>query len=393
MGETKNSSFFYQGKALFFLVLIFFLSFLSRVVFSPLMPTIEQDLKLSHGEAGSLFFIISLGYSITLLGSGFISSKINHRRTIILSSLTVGGALLAISISHDLWMIRFGLLGLGMGAGLYLPSGIATIGQLISPGYWGRAFAIHEVAPNLGFVISPLFAEVLLSWGTWRGVLMVLGMASVLAGFVFFFLGKRGSFRSETPHYKIVGGILFTPSLWILVLLFTLSVGAQFGVYTVLPLYLVSEEGMERIWANTLLGLSRISPLFTVLLSGWLTDRIGLKQTLTVVLLVTGLMTVMFGVLPRFLIVVIVFLQPMLATCFFPAGFTALSRIVSPNVRMIVVSLTVLVSYFLGGGAIPAGLGFIGELGSFSTGFILLGGLLLGGVILVRYLKFSDDSA
>jgi NNP family nitrate/nitrite transporter-like MFS transporter len=367
MGETKNSSFLSQGKALFFLVFIFFLSFLSRVVFS-------------------------LGYSITLLGSGFISSRIHHKRIIVLSALTVGGALLALSISHDLWMIRFGLLILGMGAGLYLPSGIATIGQLVSPEYWGRAFAIHELAPNLGFVISPLFAETLLRWGTWRGVLSVLGMASVLVGFVFFFFGKGGSFRSERPHYKILGNLLFSPSLWILVLLFTLSVGAQFGVYTVLPLYLVSEEGMERVWANTLLGLSRVSPLFTVLLSGWLTDRIGLKQTLTVVLLVTGLMTIMFGMLAKFLIVVIVFLQPMLATCFFPVGFTALSRMVSPDVRMVAVSLTVLVSYFLGAGAIPAGLGLIGELGSFSMGFILLGGLLLEGVILVRYLKFRDIS-
>jgi len=75
MGETKNSSFLSQGKALFVLVLIFFLNSLSRVVLSPLMPTIEQDLELGHGEAGSLFFIISLGYSIMLLGSGFISSR------------------------------------------------------------------------------------------------------------------------------------------------------------------------------------------------------------------------------------------------------------------------------------------------------------------------------
>ena len=75
MGETRNASFLSQGKALFVLVLIFFLNSLSRVVLSPLMPTIEQDLELGHGEAGSLFFIISLGYSIMLLGSGFISSR------------------------------------------------------------------------------------------------------------------------------------------------------------------------------------------------------------------------------------------------------------------------------------------------------------------------------
>jgi NNP family nitrate/nitrite transporter-like MFS transporter len=93
---------------LLFLVGIFFLNFLARIILSPLMPTIEKDLKIGHDEAGSLFLIISLGYYIMLLGSGFISSRINHRKTIILSSLAVGGVLFAVSISHGLWMIRLG---------------------------------------------------------------------------------------------------------------------------------------------------------------------------------------------------------------------------------------------------------------------------------------------
>jgi hypothetical protein len=49
------------------------------------------------------------------------------------------------------------------------------------------------------------------------------------------------------------------------------------------------------------------------------------------------------------------------------------------------------VSFLFGGGAIPAMIGFIGEVRSFSIGFIILGGLLLGGAILVRYLKFAKD--
>jgi NNP family nitrate/nitrite transporter-like MFS transporter len=74
------------------------------------MPTIEKDLKIGHDEAGSLFLILSLGYCVMLFGSGFVSSRFNHRRTIILSSVAVGGTLLVISVSHHLWVIRFGIL-------------------------------------------------------------------------------------------------------------------------------------------------------------------------------------------------------------------------------------------------------------------------------------------
>jgi len=162
------------------------------------------------------------------------------------------------------------------------------------------------------------------------------------------------------------------------------------GVYTMIPLYLVSERGMERTWANTLLGLSRISTLAIAILAGLLVDRLGMKQTLKAVLLTTGFITVMLGLIPGPWIILIIFIQPMLATCFFPAGFAVLSRMASPSIKNVAVSLTVPVGFLLGGGAIPAGIGLIGETGLFFLGFIILGGLLLASVILVRYLELSE---
>lgn len=384
------ASFISQTGPLLFLVGIFFLNILSRVILSPLMPAVEKDLKVGHDEAGSFFFLISLGYCIMLLVSGFVSSRLNHRRTIILSSMAVGGALLIVGLSHHLWGIRFGLLLLGMAAGLYLQSGIATITGLVSSRDWGKAIGIHEVAPNLGFFAAPFLAEALLAWFTWRGVAMVIGMASILAAVVFAFFGKGGTFPGEAPNSRVLRTILVEPSFWIMIALFSLGIGASMGVYTMIPLYLVSERGMERTWANTLLGLSRISTLVMAILGGLLVDRLGLKQTLKAVLLTTGFITVMLGLIPGSWIVLIIFLQPMLATCFFPAGFAALSRMGSPSIKNVAVSLTIPVSFLLGGGAIPAGIGLIGEAGSFFFGFIILGELLLASVILVRYLKFSE---
>ena len=388
--DKDSTSFLPQAGPLFFLVGTFLLNFLARIVLSPLMPTVEQDLKLGHDEAGSLFLLISLGYCIGLLGSGFVSSRLNHRRTIILSSLAVGGALLVVSFSYHLWAIRYGLLVLGAGAGLYLPSGIATITELVKPEHWGKAIAIHELAPNLGFVTAPLLSEALLNWTSWRGVLILFGIGSIAAGMVFAFFGKGGNLRGEAPNSKILRSILVEPSFWIVMALFTLGIGASFGVYAMIPLYLVSERGMERTWANTLLGLSRILTPGMAFLSGWVTDRLGVKQTLKVVFLTVGVVTVMLGIVPGSWIILVVFLQSMFGACFFPPGFAALSQIGSPTVKNVAISLTVPVGFLLGGGAIPAGIGLLGEMGFFPLGFIILGGLLLGGVILAPHLKFHQ---
>jgi NNP family nitrate/nitrite transporter-like MFS transporter len=235
-----------------------------------------------------------------------------------------------------------------MAAGLYLPSGIATITGLVNPKDWGKAIAIHELAPNLGFVAAPLLSEVLLGWTSWRGVLMILGIASIITGLVFAFLGKGGTFLGEAPNSRILRSILVEPSFWIMMALFGLGISASLGVYSMLPLYLVSEKGMDRSWANTLLGMSRILTPFMAILAGWVTDRLGLKRTLKAVFLPTSLITGMLGIISGSWIILIVFLQPMFASCFFPAGFAALSRMGSSSVKNVAVSLTVPVSFLLG---------------------------------------------
>jgi NNP family nitrate/nitrite transporter-like MFS transporter len=391
MTRPQEDSFLSQVGPLLFLVGIFSINFLSRIILSPLMPTVVGDLKIGHDEAGGLFFLISLGYCAGLFGSGFVSSRFNHRRTIILSAFAVGGALLFVSAARHLWGIRFGLFIMGLAAGFYLPSGISTLTNLVSQRHWGKAIAIHELAPNLGFVAAPFLAETLLRWFSWRGILLITGMASLAAGVIFLLRGRGGDFPGEAPNLRTLKSLLKEPSLLIMMIFFSLGVGSSFGVYSMVPLYLVSEKGMDRTWANTVLALSRILPLATSFLAGWMTDRLGVKQTLKAVFWTAGLATAGMGIAPVSWIVPVIFLQPVLATAFFPAGFAALTRIGSPQMKNVAVSLTVPMGFFLGGGAATIGLGLAGEAKLFYLGFILLGGLVCGGAALVRYLKLTGD--
>jgi len=392
MNDTAHSSLRFQMSPLLFLVGIFFLNFLARIILSPLMPAVEKDLKIGHDQAGSLFLIISLGYCVGLLASGFITSRLCHRKTIFLSSIAVGFGLMIVSVSHNLWAIRSGLIFIGVAAGFYLPSGIATLTELVRPEHWGKAIAIHELAPNLGFVIAPLLAEALLGLFSWRGGLFLTGIGSMTAGMIFIFWGKGGAFPGEAPDSKTLRSLLVEPSFWIMIALFSLGIGASLGVYAMMPLYLVTERGMDRTWANMLVGFSRVLTMGSAILTGWVTDRIGPQKTLMGVFLASGVVTILVGLMPGLWIIPTVFLQAMLATAFFPAGFAALYKIGSGRIRNVAVSLTVPFGFLLGGGAIAAGIGIIGEMRSFALGIILFGGLLFVGVFLASRLKFAKDS-
>ena len=377
---------------LLLLTSIFFVNFLARIVLAPLMPAVESDLGLSHAEAGSFFLLVSLGYFTTILASSFITSRLTHKQTIISSNIALGFALLVTSFSTGLWGMRLGLIMVGMAAGPYIPSSIATLTTLIKSRDWGKAISIHELAPNLSFVLAPLVCEAVLYWFSWRTVFMVLGITAFLLAGVFARFGRGGEFHGEFVGYASIHKFFSKPSFWIMVVLFSLGISSTLGVYTMLPLYLVTDHGMERNWANTLIGLSRIAGVATTLVGGWATDRIGPKQILRVVFLMTGLLTIFIGFASSSWISVAVFLQPPVAVCFFPAGLAALSMVSSPKERNIMVSLTVPIAFLMGGGASPTLIGFVGDVSSFGPGIALVGGLILAGTIFSGYLKFYNQT-
>ena len=385
---TEAGSTFRSGIGpILLLASIFLLNFIGRIIIAPLLPAIEADLSLSHVQAGSLILITTVGYFVTVMGSGLVSSHISHRNTIILSAFAAALTLIWVSLSNSFSSLRGSLLLLGLATGFYLPSGIATLTSLVPAKHWGKALAIHELAPNLGFVAAPLVSEALLHWFSWRGVLGFLGVTSALCGWVFWRFGQGGRFQGQIPNLSSYRNLLSQSSFWIMAVMFGLGVGGSFGIYTMLPLFLTVEQGMDRPLANTLVGLSRASGLFSTLLAGWATDRFGPRRTLLLVLFLAGLTTMLMGLASGVWLILLVFVQPMLAVCFFPAGFAALSLLGSPEMRSLGVSLAVPMGFLFAGGALPIGIGILGDAGHFAAGIAGTGVLILSGSFLSRLLK------
>jgi MFS transporter, NNP family, nitrate/nitrite transporter len=375
-----------------FLAVLFLINFTSRVILSPLLPTIEKELAMSHSQAGFLFFLSSAGYLTGLISSGLLSSRSTHRFTIVVSIAGVGAAMLGIAAAQVPWQIRGGLFGLGFAAGLYLPSAIATITALVDRQHWGKAIAVHEVAPNLAFFLSPFIAELFLKWSGWRAALGTLGVLALVASTAFCRFGRGGDFPGESPASSAFGTLARTPAFWLIVVLFALGVSSTVGVYAMLPLYLVAERKLEPTWANTIVALSRVHGPILGLLGGWASDKLGAKQTIVISLTFTGIVTFLLGPLSGAWLNVAVLLQPLLAVWFFPAAFAAIAMIMPAKARNVAVAFSVPFGFVIGAGVIPTFIGAMGDDGAFANGFALTGALIACGGLLAMLLKLPSTS-
>jgi NNP family nitrate/nitrite transporter-like MFS transporter len=378
-------------RPVFFLVGIFLLNFMARIVLSPLLPTIEKELAITHGQAGFFFFLISAGYLTGLLGSGFFASRTTHKVTIVVSSAGVGSALLAISVAGSLSAIRTGLIILGLAAGLYIPSAIAAITSVVRQEHWGKAIAVHELAPNLAFFASPFVAELFLKWASWRVALGSLGTASILAGLAYMRFGRGGEFAGDSPASSSFGILIRMAAFWLMLVLFGLGVSSTIGVYAMLPLYLVTDRHMEPSWTNTVVAFSRLHGPFLGLLGGWASDHLGPKRTIVVSLIFTGIATLLLGVVSGWWTSWVVLIQPLLAVWFFPAAFAALALIAGPNARNLAVAFTVPFGFMIGAGAIPTFIGIMGDAGLFAAGFVITGIIITFGGFLAMLLQLPHS--
>ena len=381
-----------------FLVVLFFLNIVSRLAVGPLLPVVEREFGLRHGSAGSLYFFITLGYCVGLYLSGYVASWLSHRATIAASGITLGTALFAISCTSSLFWIRMDLLLLGFGSGLYLPSGVAVLTENTREGSWGKALAIHELGPNLGYVCAPLLAELLLGFFAWRGVLGAMGVPTILLSGIFLLSGLGRSSRAHPPSGATITRLICDRTFWGVASLFALSIGVGLGLYTMMPLFLVNDVGMDRTPANLITGLSRLSALFSVFIAGALADRIGRLRTVKLSLGAAGTCAVLLGVLRGpWITPPLIFLQAGFAASFYPAGFSLLSSVFPLPVRNVAVSMVLILASLIGAGGVPPLVGFLADRYSFSFAFGAAGVATLASLLLFGFFpprstaKSADD--
>lgn len=374
---------------IFFLLLfwsLWYVNFSARTVISPLLPIIEDEFAISHAVAGSIFSFLSIGYTITLLLSGVLSPRIGYKRSIALGLLILMTSLFCLRYTTTYASLAVASLFIGLGAGIYLPSAIPLITAVFGREHWGKAIAFHETAASFSVFSIPLLTAIALRFINWRTIFFILSAACLIVCTFFCIFspdpspqkGKRVQFSS----------VLRRRDFWIMAILWVFAASCALGLYNVIPLFLVKENGMSLETANTIFGFSRIGGFFVAITAGFLVDRYRAKKILFLVILFTGLSTMSLALVQTIpFLVVMLFIQATIYPAFFPVALVAMSRLTDFNERSIFTGTTIAIGVIFGMGLTPVILGAVADVWNFKVGIFALGALTTLSCISLKGVK------
>ena len=378
----------FKGRAvlfLFFLVSIWFINFSVRILFSPILPLLEDEFMVNHARASGIFTFMSAGYGVAVLLAGLFSGRIGYKKTIIMCLASLCLLNFVIPFVRNFYLLYLFALVLGFAHGLYIPSAIPLITEYYAEKNWGKAISIHDTGASMAIFATPLVALGLLQFFPWRGIFVVYGCVFFVCLLVFMFVTTEVKIVNRTR--AVFRDIIKIPSLWYMIIVWVFGAGANLGIYAITPLYLTKELGLSIDYANTILGVSRLVSIGVAVACGFIVDRFSLRTMMFFMMIITGIFTVLLGIAPVRYTGVLLFFQAFFVTGFFPMGLVAIARTFVREMRGLATGMILAAGFFMGGGVVPWLLGVSGDLYSFRLGITALGILTILASALVFRLR------
>jgi ACDE family multidrug resistance protein len=182
---AKAPSPFRQPKAVYAVGFACVISFMGIGLVDPILPALASKLKASPSQVELLFTSYLVVTAIAMLVTGWVSSRIGAKRTLIagLVLIVVFAALAGASGGIE-GIVGFRA-GWGLGNALFIATSLAVIVGSASGGFSG-AIVLYETALGLGIAAGPLLGG-LLGNVSWRGpffgvsVLMLIALVATIA--------------------------------------------------------------------------------------------------------------------------------------------------------------------------------------------------------------------
>ncbi len=382
----------FRGKGVLFILFLFilwFLNFAGRSIFSPILPLIEDEYLISHAKATSILVFMSVGYGISVFFSGFFSGVFGYKKTIILSLVVSAASFFLIFFFKIFSVLYIFCFIIGVATGVYLPAAIPLITNYYEEKHWSKAIAIHDTAASIGLFIVPIIAVFLIQFLEWRGIFSVLGIVFILAALpVYLFIDELKVKKISLTGFN---SFIKRKPLWVLSIIWVFAASCSAGVYFIIPLYLTKELHMDINYANMIFGISRVGGFAFALSAGLLATRFNLRKLMALVLILSGIFTVLVSFANIKLMGIALFFQASIIYGYFPLGLIAVSKLFDINVRSIATGFVLGFGMIIGWGVTPYLLGLSGDHLSFRFGIMVLGILVILSSGLVYLLKDLHD--
>ncbi len=369
--------------SLFSAFLYFDTSFMVWVLLGPLAVYISQDLALSATQKGIVVAIPLLSGALLRIPMGILTDRIGPKKTGIMGMiLTLVPLLWGWQFAKDLPDILAVGLFLGI-AGASFAVALPLASRWYPPEHQGIAMGIAG-AGNSGTVVAALLAPRLAEWVGWENVLGIAGIPILLTLLAFSILAKDSPQKPQPRPCMDYLRILKERDIWCFNAFYSITFGGFVGMASFLIILFVDQYHLPRVTAGTFTAVCVFAGSFLRPVGGYLGDRFGGVQVLSILYGLIALCMLGVSSLPPLTVVIPLFFLGMMC---FGMGNGSIFQLVPLRYRSEIGVVTGIVGAAggIGGFFLPVLLGSIKDLtGSYGGGFLVFGLAACAGLFLLR---------
>lgn len=215
--STEEASPGVQRSALFVCTLTSFMGPFMISAVNVALPAIQADLHMNAVQLSWVATAYLLAVAVVLLPAGKVAD-IHGRKKVFVTGLMVYtlAATLAALATSPLWLLLLRALQ-GLGAGLFVTTGMAILSSVFPPHKRGRAIGLYVAAVYVGLSVGPFLGGILVQALGWRSIFLLmlpLGVGSV--GITWLFL--KGEWAdAHGQRLDVVGTLLYAAAILALI--------------------------------------------------------------------------------------------------------------------------------------------------------------------------------
>ncbi|TWO63375.1 NarK/NasA family nitrate transporter [Caenimonas sedimenti] len=382
-------SFLKAGHAptLFAAFLYFAFSCAIWVLNGAMAPFISEAYHLTASQKGLMLAIPIFAGALMRFPLGILAQYIGRKPATLVEMGLIAVAMLFglffVNSFNDLLAmgVLLGIAGASFGVALSLGSGS------FPPQHKGLAMGLVG-AGNVGTAVSVLVAPPLANWLGWQAVYGVAACAILIPMAVMVMFAKEPDDVDAHATFREHIACLFEKDGWVFSLIYSITFGGFIGLTTFLPSYYFDQFGVSKVQAGQLTMLAAFMGAALRVAGGWISDRWGGVNTLTLVLLVVSVSLFACSFATGSLVATT--LLVMLCFAALGAGNGALFQLVPlrwPTTTAVAGSMIGEIGA-LGGGLVPFSMGLSAQhLGGYRWGFVLFAVLSLVVLGVMRYMQ------
>ncbi|SDG95683.1 MFS transporter [Pseudonocardia oroxyli] len=374
---SSTESPFRQPRAVWAVAFACVISFMGIGLVDPILPALADQLQASHAQVELLFTSYLVVTALAMLVTGWVSSRIGPKRTLIAGLVLIVIFAAAAGAAGGIGGIVGFRAGWGLGNALFIATSLAVIVGSASGGFAG-AIVLYETALGVGIASGPLLGGLLgnLSWrGPFFGVAVLMLIALVATVVFVEKTPPTQPSRLSEPLTALRHRSLRTTSL--------VGLLYNWGFFTLLGYapFLMNLSALRLGAVFFAWGI--LVALFAVFGATWLKNRFGTARTLYGSLVGVALILAVIGTFSGSVPTVIV--ATVLSGAFVGLNNTLVTTAVmsiSPVPRP-VASATYGFVRFIGGGLAPFAAGLLAAAVNVHLPFWIAAVVVLGGLALL----------